>query len=42
VLWHDYVGPHASPGVRRALDELAGRLPLVHLARTSLVAYRRP
>jgi len=41
VLWHDYAGPHQSPGVRRALDELARRIPLVHIAQTSLVAYRR-
>lgn len=41
VLWHDYTGPHQSPGVRRALDELARRIPLVHIAQTSLVAYRR-
>jgi Methyltransferase domain len=41
VLWHDYAGPHQSPGVLRALDELARRIPLVHIAQTSLVAYRR-
>lgn len=41
VLWHDYAGPHQSPGVRRALDELARQLPLAHIAQTSLVAYRR-
>jgi predicted O-methyltransferase YrrM len=41
VLWHDYAGPHQSAGVRRALDELARRIPLVHIAQTSLVAYRR-
>ncbi len=40
VLWHDYAGPHMASGVRRALDELAARLPLVHVAHTSLVAYR--
>jgi predicted O-methyltransferase YrrM len=42
VLWHDYAGPHQSPGVRRALDELSRRMPLVHIAQTSLVAYRAP
>jgi predicted O-methyltransferase YrrM len=41
VLWHDYAGPHQSSGVRRALDELARGLPLVHIAHTSFVAYRR-
>jgi predicted O-methyltransferase YrrM len=41
VLWHDYAGPHQSPGVRQALDELGRRIPLVHIAQTSLVAYRR-
>ena len=40
VLWHDYAGPHQSSGVQRALNELARRLPLVHIAQTSLVAYR--
>lgn len=42
VLWHDYRGPRNTQGVYRALNELAQRLPLVHLAGTSLVAYRRP
>jgi hypothetical protein len=41
VLWHDYAGPHQSAGVHRALNELSRRLPLVHIAQTSLVAYRR-
>ena len=40
VLWHDYAGPHQAAGVRRGLDELARRIPLVHIAQTSLVAYR--
>jgi hypothetical protein len=39
VLWHDY-SPEC-PGVFRALNELAARLPLVHVAGTTLVAYRR-
>lgn len=39
VLWHDY-SPEC-PGVFRALNELAKRLPLVHLRDTSLVAYRK-
>lgn len=42
VLWHDYLGPRHSPGVYRALNELAGELPLFHVAGTSFVAYRRP
>ena len=39
VLWHDY-SPE-SPGVFRALNELAARLPLVHVQGTTLVAWRR-
>jgi predicted O-methyltransferase YrrM len=42
VLWHDYKGSHRTPGVFRALNELVRRLPLRHLAGTSLVVYRRP
>jgi hypothetical protein len=42
VLWHDYAGPLHSPGVFRALNELAQRLPLVRIAGTSLAAYRKP
>jgi predicted O-methyltransferase YrrM len=42
VLWHDYAGPRHAPGVYRALNELAARLPLVRLEGTTLVAYRRP
>jgi hypothetical protein len=42
VLWHDYAGPRHAPGVYRALNELARRLPLVRLEGTTLVAYRRP
>lgn len=38
VLWHDY-SPEC-PGVFRALNELAARLPLAHLAGTTMVAYR--
>jgi hypothetical protein len=40
VLWHDYA--HWNRGVFRALNELARELPLVHIAETSLVAYRKP
>ena len=42
VLWHDYAGPLHSPGVYRALNELARRLPIVRIAGTSLAAYRKP
>ena len=42
VLWHDYAGPLHSPGVYRALNELATRLPIVRIAGTSLAAYRKP
>ena len=42
VFWHDYTGPHRTPGVFRALNDLARQLPLRHVAGTSLVAYRRP
>lgn len=40
VLWHDYRGPRGVPDVFRALNDLGRRLPLVHIADTSLVAYR--
>lgn len=42
ILWHDYRGPRRSGGVFRALNELARELPLVHLAGTTFVAYRKP
>jgi hypothetical protein len=42
VLWHDYAGPRHSPGVYRALNELAERLPLVRITGTALAVYRRP
>jgi hypothetical protein len=42
VLWHDYAGPSHSPGVYRALNELAERLPLVRITGTMFVAYRAP
>lgn len=38
VLWHDY-SPEA-PGVFGALNELARRLPLMHIQGTTLVAFR--
>jgi predicted O-methyltransferase YrrM len=42
VLWHDYSGRRRTPGVFAALNALARELPLVHIAGTTLVAYRRP
>lgn len=39
VLWHDYEGP-AQEGVFRAINELAQRLPIVHLQGTTFAAYR--
>ena len=42
VLWHDYRGARAVPGVYEALNALATRLPLRHIAGTSFVVYRRP
>lgn len=41
VLWHDYLGPKHSPGVYRALNELATRLPLKRIAGTSFVVWRK-
>jgi predicted O-methyltransferase YrrM len=42
VLWHDYSGPDVGHDVYRALNDLARTLPIVHLAGTTLVAYRKP
>lgn len=42
VLWHDYAGPRHAPGVYRALNELAQRIPLVRIEGTTIVAHRRP
>lgn len=42
VLWHDYAGPAHSPGVFRALNELAARLPLTRIQGTSFAVYRAP
>jgi predicted O-methyltransferase YrrM len=41
ILWHDYVGGRV-PGVFQALNQLARKLPLINVAGTSLVAYRKP
>ena len=42
ILWHDYRGPGRSPGVFHVLNRVSKRVPLVHIAGTSLVAYRAP
>jgi predicted O-methyltransferase YrrM len=42
ILWHDYAGRRHSPGVYDGLNQLARRLPLVHVKGTTLVAYRKP
>jgi predicted O-methyltransferase YrrM len=42
ILWHDYRGAGRAKGVFRGLNELARELPLVHVAGTSFVAYRKP
>ena len=42
VLWHDYGGPAWAADVYRALNELSEKIPLLHIAGTKLVAYRRP
>lgn len=42
ILWHDYRGPRRARGVFQALNALSRELPLVHIAGTSFVAYRKP
>jgi hypothetical protein len=42
VLWHDYRGARAVPGVYEALNGLAREVQLVHIAKTSLVVHRKP
>jgi predicted O-methyltransferase YrrM len=42
ILWHDYRGPWQAKGVYKALNELSKRLPLRHIASTSLVIYTKP
>jgi len=42
VLWHDYSGSRHCPGVFRALNELARRVPLVRISDTTFVACRKP
>lgn len=41
IIWHDYRGPRHTKGVFRALNRLNKELPLVHIAGTSFVAYRK-
>ncbi len=44
ILWHDYnhLKGRTTKGVCKYLNELSAELPLVHLRRTSLVAFRSP
>ena len=40
ILWHDYEGKRVAAGVFRALNELSRTHDLMHIAGTTLVAYR--
>lgn len=42
IFWHDYRGPNRAPGVYNTLNSLSKTIHLVHIAGTSLVAYRAP
>ena len=42
IFWHDYRGPNRAPGVFETLNKLQKDLKLVHIAGTSLVAYKKP
>jgi predicted O-methyltransferase YrrM len=42
ILWHDYRGPRAVPGVYEELNVLSQTLPLRHVRGTSFVVYRKP
>ncbi|MDP3372517.1 MAG: class I SAM-dependent methyltransferase [Candidatus Paracaedibacteraceae bacterium] len=42
IFWHDYRGPNRARGVYNVLNSLSKTLKLVHIAGTSLVAYRAP
>jgi predicted O-methyltransferase YrrM len=42
IVWHDYRGPNKVKGAYAALNQLAGRLDLVHVRGTSMVFYRSP
>jgi predicted O-methyltransferase YrrM len=41
LLWHDFRGNNEVPDVYKAIHELGKKLSLVHIAGTSLVAYRK-
>jgi predicted O-methyltransferase YrrM len=41
VVWHDYRGPRRTKDVFHSLNALSRELPLVHLAQTSLVVFRK-
>ncbi len=40
ILWHDFRGNGEVADVYKAMHELAKKMPLVHIAETSFVAYR--
>ena len=40
IFWHDYRGPNRAQGVYNVLNKLSKSIKLVHIAETSLVAYR--
>ena len=42
IFWHDYRGPSRARGVYNTLNNLSKSIKLVHIAGTSLVAYRAP
>ncbi len=42
IIWHDYRGPWRPRGVYTVLNDLAKKLPLMHIEGTSFVAYRKP
>ncbi len=42
ILWHDYKGPRVAAGVFKALNEYSHIHDLMHIAGTTLVAYRAP
>jgi hypothetical protein len=40
IFWHDYRGSNRAPGVFETLNAFSKTLKLVHIAGTSLVAYK--
>lgn len=40
ILWHDFRGNGEVIDVYKAMHELGKKMPLVHIAGTSFVAYR--